>query len=85
MDALLSELASAVQNGCVSWPERDELLARARQIAAAFAVDPVTEIPGHFVMIGRVLATLSGLFAHYKPDIDVARYVLPLFSTTVSR
>jgi len=30
------------------------------------------------VMLGRVFGTLSGLFLHYRPDVDAARSVLPI-------
>ncbi len=39
--------------------------------------DPVVHIPDHFVMIGRVFATLGGLVMHYRPTMDIQRIMLP--------
>ncbi|KPK66842.1 MAG: hypothetical protein AMS21_00055 [Gemmatimonas sp. SG8_38_2] len=39
--------------------------------------DPVVHIPDHFVMIGRVFATLGGLVMHYRPSMDLQRIMLP--------
>ena len=39
--------------------------------------DPVVHIPDHFVMIGRVFATLGGLVMHYRPSMDIQRIMLP--------
>jgi ubiquinone biosynthesis protein len=39
--------------------------------------DPVVHIPDHFVMIGRVFATLGGLVMHYRPTLDIQRIMLP--------
>jgi hypothetical protein len=44
--------------------------------------DPVIRIPCEFVMLGRVLLSLGGLFQHYRPSIDYAR---PLLSVLAER
>jgi ubiquinone biosynthesis protein len=80
MQALLGELADAVQHGSVHWPDRDALMMRARGLGRSLHEDPVVALPDHFVMIGRVLTTLGGLFTHYRPDLDVARHVLPVLA-----
>jgi ubiquinone biosynthesis protein len=80
MQALLGELAEAVQHGEVSWPDRESLSARASGLGRTLLDDPVVEIPDHFVMIGRVLTTLGGLFSHYRPNLDVVRHVLPVLT-----
>jgi ubiquinone biosynthesis protein len=54
------------------------MLQRANAMLGAIESDPVTELPGDFVMIARVLGTLGGLFAHYQPDIAFAEHVLPV-------
>ena len=78
MHALLGELAEAIQHGRVRWPDREALAQRAGALGESFLDDPVVSIPDHFVMIGRVLTTLGGMFSHYRPDIDVVRHVLPV-------
>ena len=83
MEALLGELAEAVQTGNVRWPDREAISARAQGLGRSLADDPVVTVPGHFVMIGRVLATIGGLFSHYRPDLDVAVHVLPVLAATL--
>jgi hypothetical protein len=80
MQALLGELAEAITTGYVRWPDRDMLTQRARALGRTLTEDPVVELPEHFVMIGRVLTTLGGLFSHYRPDLDVTRHVLPVLA-----
>ncbi|MET0386770.1 MAG: AarF/UbiB family protein [Polyangiales bacterium] len=80
MDALLGELAEAIQSGSVRWPDRAAIAARAQGLGKSLNADPVVTLPGHFVMIGRVLATLGGLFSHYRPDLDVTLHVLPVLA-----
>lgn len=83
MDALLGELAEAVQSGTVHWPDRAAIAARATRLGRLLTADPVVIVPGHFVMIGRVLATLGGLFSHYRPELDVTVHVLPVLASAV--
>lgn len=78
MEGLLGELAQAVTTGGVQWPDSSAVARRIQQLGQLLADDPVVVIPEHFVMIGRVLGTLTGMFAHYKPDLDVTRHVLPV-------
>jgi ubiquinone biosynthesis protein len=77
-DALLAELREGLERGRFTWPEREAMLQRANAMLGAIESDPVTELPGDFVMIARVLGTLGGLFAHYQPDIAFAEHVLPV-------
>ncbi len=51
-----------------------EQLALAIQLAKD---NPVANVPRHFVMIGRVLASLGGLVMRYKPDLDLFQVVAP--------
>ncbi|MEY4577339.1 MAG: hypothetical protein RL701_2042 [Pseudomonadota bacterium] len=83
MDALLGELAEAVQSGSVQWPDREAIAKRAAGLGKSLTADPVVTVPGHFVMIGRVLATIGGLFSHYRPDLDIATHVLPVLAATL--
>ena len=78
MQALLGELAEAMQQGRVCWPDREAMAERIGELGRSLLHDPVVAIPDHFVMIGRVLTTLGGMFSHYRPDLDVMRHVLPV-------
>ena len=53
-----------------------EMLAQANEALEQLRADPVVRIPGEFVMLGRVLLALGGLFQHYGPRIDYAAPVL---------
>lgn len=83
MDALLGELGQAMASGKIEWPDRDAIAKRAKGLGKSLEADPVTTVPGHFVMIGRVLATIGGLFSHYRPDLNVAVHVLPVLANTL--
>lgn len=82
-DALLVEFRKALENGRFEWPDKRELMARASELFEASERDPVVEIPSEFVMIARVLATLGGLFSHYRPDISFAEHVLPVLGSAL--
>ena len=75
--AYLAELRSAAQRGELVWPSRAQLLARTADLVAAVERDPIIRIPGELVMMSRVLATVAGLFQHYRPRLDFAARVLP--------
>jgi ubiquinone biosynthesis protein len=76
-DALLTDIGQAAR-GSIRWPTREEFGARMASLLAACEDDPVTVLPGEFIMIARVFGTLGGLFARYRPDIDFVRHVLPV-------
>jgi ubiquinone biosynthesis protein len=78
MHALLGELAEAMLEGSVGWPDRQAIARRAAALGHSFLNDPVVELPDHFVMIGRVLTTLGGMFSHYRPNLDITKHVLPV-------
>jgi len=80
MQNLLGELAQAVVERRVDWPDRAALTARLQRLGQLSAADPIVTIPEHFVLIGRVLSTVTGLFAHYRPELDVAAHVLPVLA-----
>lgn len=46
--------------------------------------DPVVTVPQEFIMVGRALLTLGGLFYTHKPDIDFMSILLPILSETYS-
>jgi ubiquinone biosynthesis protein len=75
--ALLSSFRGAAARGSFAWPSRDQLFAEAEALADSARRDPVVRLPPEFVMIARVFGTLAGMFQHYRPAIDYARYVLP--------
>lgn len=76
--AFLSEIRQLALARNVQWPTREELSERFAGLLTACQEDPVTTIPGEFVMLARVFGTLGGLFQAYRPDINFARHVLPV-------
>ena len=72
LDELRSE-GSALRQGVSSAEMVDEWI----RLLRAVEQDPVVRVPDHFVMIGRVLATLGGLIMHYRPTMDIQRIMLP--------
>ncbi|MGE0325691.1 MAG: ABC1 kinase family protein [Polyangiaceae bacterium] len=78
-DIMLGDLRKALSGG--NWPELTELQERGRALLSAASDDPVVAIPAEFVMIGRVFASLGGLFLHYRPEIDFGRAVMPHLAT----
>jgi ubiquinone biosynthesis protein len=60
------------------WPTQAEMLGQMAVMLRCIESDPITNLPEEFVMLGRVFGVLSGLFLHYRPDIDAAARVLPL-------
>lgn len=78
-DMMLGDLRKALAGG--DWPDLSELSARGRALLDAATDDPVVAIPAEFVMIGRVFASLGGLFLHYRPEIDFGRAVMPHLAT----
>lgn len=83
-EALLGEMRSAVQQGAVEWPTRDELLKRTAHLLQQVDEDPVVTLPPEFVMIGRVFSTLGGLFSHYRPNVDYMRALMPVLGQVMS-
>ncbi|MCB9590507.1 MAG: AarF/ABC1/UbiB kinase family protein [Polyangiaceae bacterium] len=78
-DIMLGDLRQALSGG--NWPDLTELQARGRALLSAASDDPVVAMPAEFVMIGRVFASLGGLFLHYRPEIDFGRAVMPHLAT----
>ncbi len=79
LDELRSE-GSALRQGVSSADMIDEWI----RLLRAVEQDPVVRVPDHFVMIGRVVATLGGLIMHYRPTMDVQRIMLPALVAALS-
>jgi ubiquinone biosynthesis protein len=79
-NALLSQIRNAAMNmgsGRMIWPSAEDMLAEGERLFRLAEQDPVDKLPAEFIMLARVFTTLGGLFVHYKPDMDVNRYLLP--------
>lgn len=81
--ALLTEIRQLALSQDVKWPTREELSKRFSGLLVACQADSVTVIPGEFVMMARVFATLGGLFQSYEPKIDFTRHVLPVLGASM--
>jgi ubiquinone biosynthesis protein len=79
LDELRSE-GSALRQGVSSAEMIDEWL----RLLRATEQDPVVRVPDHFVMIGRVFATLGGLVMHYRPTLDIQRIMMPALLAALS-
>ncbi|HJK91195.1 MAG TPA: AarF/UbiB family protein [Polyangiaceae bacterium LLY-WYZ-15_(1-7)] len=66
-EALLRDLRGAMA-GEHQWPTQEELMAEAARLKTLSEDDPVETLPGDFIMLARVFATLGGLYAAYRPD-----------------
>ncbi|MEW6267999.1 MAG: AarF/UbiB family protein [Thermodesulfobacteriota bacterium] len=51
--------------------------ANAAAFLAALEANPVLRVPGHFVLLGRLLLTAGGLLLRYQPRIDPFRVIVP--------
>jgi len=45
--------------------------------------NPIAEVPPHFVLLGRVFATVGGLLLHYRPQIRLAGVLRPSLATAL--
>ncbi len=52
------------------------------QLMVLIKQNPVTKLPDHFVMLGRVFSSLAGLFFHYRPQIDLFSLIFPYLAIT---
>jgi ubiquinone biosynthesis protein len=73
--ALAERLVAALRPGTTA-AEHDWDGAVREEIAAMRAAGPVA-IPPSFVLVGRVLMTLAGLFATYRPAIELHALIAP--------
>lgn len=68
----------------MEWPDTDSMMDQAKLLLEKLEADPVVKLPAEFIMLARVFTTLGGLFTHYKPELDVNKYLLPhLLSATL--
>jgi len=51
--------------------------AHVRRILDLTEENPIAEIPGHFVLLGRVFASLGGLIVRYRPDLRLSALLRP--------
>ncbi|RLB48192.1 MAG: AarF/ABC1/UbiB kinase family protein [Deltaproteobacteria bacterium] len=79
LDKLRAE-GSVLEQGVSSAEMVDEWI----RLLKAVEKDPVVHIPDHFVMIGRVFATLGGLVMHYRPTLNLQRTLLPSLMAALS-
>jgi ubiquinone biosynthesis protein len=79
LDKLRAE-GSILEQGVSSAEMVDEWI----RLLKAVEQDPVVHVPDHFVMIGRVFATLGGLVMHYRPTLNIQRTLLPSLMAALS-
>jgi predicted unusual protein kinase regulating ubiquinone biosynthesis (AarF/ABC1/UbiB family) len=80
--ALLETFRRAAPDGPgFAWPTEEEIIERAGALLALSQQDPVVRIPAEFVLLGRVFLTLGGLFQHYRPQVDYARFLAPVLAS----
>jgi ubiquinone biosynthesis protein len=80
VDVLLQQIRDAALSGAgleMQWPSEDEVLQMMTELLEQMEADPVHQVPAEFIMLARVFGTLGGLFLHYRPELDIQRYVLP--------
>ena len=74
---VLDELEKAKNKGG-DWPSQADVLAHMTLMARAIEDDPISKLPAEFVMLGRVIGTLAGLFLHYRPDLGAETRLVPI-------
>ncbi len=76
LDAYAELFLSAFRDGTNLEEEMDhgEQIARILELTEA---NPIAEIPGHFVLLGRMFASVGGLLLHYRPRIELAGILRP--------
>lgn len=79
-DALLGQLkraANDMSRGEMTWPTQKDIMGGAKNLMQQAERDPVDKLPAEFIMLARVFTTLGGMFTHYKPNMDVHKYLVP--------
>ena len=76
LDAYAELFLDAFRDGAVlgSGVDHAEQVARILELTEA---NPIVEIPGHFVLLGRVFASLGGLLLRYRPEIRLSGILRP--------
>lgn len=60
-----------------------KLMALTDQAVDNMLEDPVVVVPQEFIMVGRALLTLGGLYYTHKPEVDFTSILLPILAETV--
>lgn len=69
------ELAVRFQRN--SYVDREMVRAAGQELAASIRANPIVRVPGHVVLIGRVLGLLSGVSHTLGSKVDLLRTLLP--------
>lgn len=72
----ICEQISQAPDAPFRWPTPAQTRAGAKALRAQLNADPLTALPADFAMLARVFIGLSGLFAHYRPTIDLPNLLL---------
>ncbi|HYD48133.1 MAG TPA: AarF/UbiB family protein, partial [Terriglobales bacterium] len=59
--------------------------ARFEQVLELTRLNPIVQIPGDFVALGRVFASLGGLLMRYRPNLDLAQVIAAALGKAVKR
>jgi len=59
--------------------------AQVTRILELTAEDPIVEVPGHFVLLGRVFASLGGLLMVHRPAIRLSELLRPGIASALAR
>jgi ubiquinone biosynthesis protein len=60
-----------------------EHAAQVARVLERTGADPIVEIPGHFVLLGRVFASLGGLLLRYRPRLELGALLAPSLLTAL--
>jgi predicted unusual protein kinase regulating ubiquinone biosynthesis (AarF/ABC1/UbiB family) len=74
-------LAAVIASG--GW-DPDQLEAAAVRSLETVLEDPIHTVPQDFIMVGRAILTLGGLFYTYRPSFDLTEIFLPLLGDALS-
>ncbi len=58
----------------------DDLVAAGERALDSLLIDPLIRIPQEFIMVGRALMNLGGLFYTHRPQLDLSEILLPLLA-----
>ena len=70
MEQVRDAILSTEEGG--KWPTAADSAAQMNALLEQLDADPLTRVPGEFVMLAKVFGTLSGYFLHYQPQLNVA-------------
>jgi len=58
-------------------PSREAAMERLQDVVGCLQGSPIVQVPEDCILVGRVLASLGGLFARYRPRVDLLSIVGP--------